>query len=92
MSRLNVFREGAIIMKKKNIVSLIDMQNGQLGKVSVTLGGIGFTNKLDALGVRKGANIIKKSAFLAQGPIVILVGGTELAIGYGMASKIMVEV
>lgn len=79
-------------MKQKNLISISEMHNGQVGKVSIATGGAGLANKLDAMGVRRGATILKKSACIARGPIVILVGGTEIAIGYGMASKIMVEV
>jgi ferrous iron transport protein A len=71
---------------------LCNMRNGQMGTVVEINGGIGIVSKLDSLGIRMGVSVIKKSALIARGPLVVQVHGTEIAMGYGMASKIVVEV
>ena len=79
-------------MGNKKKVFLTDMKNGQNGVVIGVSGGIGIISKLEALGVRKGVKILKKSAHIGRGPIIVIACGTEMAIGYGMASRIIVEV
>lgn len=49
------------------------------------------TKKLGALGLREGTTINMVSAQPFHGPIVIRVGTTDLALGYGMARKILVR-
>lgn len=73
-------------------ITLVSMSNGQSGIIYAIRGGRGMTTRLEALGVRIGAEIIKKSSLMRGGPVIIAVGNTEIAIGYGMASKIIVEV
>lgn len=47
--------------------------------------------KLEAMGIRLGAVIEKKSSALRRGPIVIEKGSTQVALGYGIARGILVE-
>lgn len=75
--------------KKK---ALTAMKNGQAGVLVEINGGAGMRAKLEAMGVRLGARITKKSALMGGGPVIIGVGNTEIAIGYGMASRILMEV
>ena len=56
------------------------------------LGGYGFINRLNALGIRLCKKITKVSSMLMRGPIIVDVDNMTIAIGYGMAQKIMVEV
>lgn len=79
-------------MTNEAIVELSKLRNGQSGRVVNITGGIGIISKLEALGIRKGIIVTKKSALIARGPVIVLAGGTEIAMGYGMASKIFVEV
>ncbi len=73
-------------------VSLIEMEAGKSGTIVEVLGGRGHVNRLDALGIRLCKNITKVSSMLMRGPIVVGVGNSTIAIGYGMARKIIVEV
>lgn len=73
-------------------ITLISMKNAQSGIVVAVKGGKGMINKLESLGIRLGVRITKKSAVIGGGPVIIGVGNTELAIGHGMASRILVEV
>jgi ferrous iron transport protein A len=45
---------------------------------------------LEAIGVRPGVTIEKLTGSPFGGPVVIRIGHMRLAIGYGMASKVMV--
>ncbi len=79
-------------MSQTQKVTLASMRNGQRGIIYAIHGGRGMSTRLEALGVRIGAEIIKKSSLMRGGPVIIAVGNTEIAIGYGMASRIIVEV
>ncbi len=51
-----------------------------------------MTRRLSALGIRPGKRLTKVSAMFMRGPVTVRVGGTEIALGFGMASRIVVEV
>lgn len=79
-------------MSQKKIVSIADVPRGQ-GGVIVDLGGgeLG-RRRLEDLGLRPGKCAVKVSGQPLRGPIVIQVGGTRVAVGHGMARRIMIEV
>lgn len=70
---------------------LTQLEQRQKGKVIELIGGRGFLTKLDALGIRIGVEVIKLSSISQKGPVIIQVGDTQVALGYGMAKKIIVE-
>ncbi len=74
------------------MISLNDLPNGQKGIIIAINGGHGLVEKLDALGIRAGKEITKVNNQWMKGPLIIRSDNTEIAIGYGMAHKIMVEV
>ena len=76
-------------MKK---LTLTQMQIGQKGTVVQIKGGLGATRRLEVLGVRPGRNIAKVSSHFWRGPVTVKVDSSIIAIGYGMASKVLVEV
>ena len=65
---------------------------GQSGKVVEIDGGVGLVNRLSAMGIRPGRKITKLSSMLMRGPVTVQQGSTRLAIGFGMARKILVEI
>ena len=73
-------------------VSLTNMKSGQSGVLVEFLGGHGMTSRLDALGLRLCKKIRKVSSMLMRGPIVVEVDGFQIAVGYGVASRIIVEI
>lgn len=73
-------------------VNLVRMQAGQSGKVVEIQGGHGMVNRLSALGIRPGKRVTKVSAMLMRGPVTIQVDRAQVAVGFGMASRIIVEV
>jgi len=72
-------------------VTLRQMRSGDKGKIIEVQGGPGMVRRLDALGIRPGKKIIKISSMLMRGPITVQVGHTRVAIGFGMANRIIVE-
>jgi len=73
-------------------ISLTHLKRGQSGRVIQIMGGFGMTRRLSALGIRPGKRITKVSAMFMRGPVTVRVGHSEIAIGFGMASRIIVEV
>lgn len=72
-------------------MSLAEIPSGRNAIIRGILGGFGLSRRLDALGIRTGKKIVKVSTPLARGPVVLRCGNTQLAIGFGMARKIIVE-
>ncbi|MCM8770262.1 MAG: ferrous iron transport protein A [Candidatus Omnitrophica bacterium] len=75
-------------MKK---ISLLQLRANHKGKVVEIQGGMGLQNRLLHMGVFKGKEITKLSHLGLRGPVVIKAGRTILALGHGMAAKIVVE-
>ena len=75
-----------------NRVSLAQMRTGQKGKIVRIDGGYGLARKLDALGIRVGKEITKISKQWMRGPVLLRQDNTQLALGFGMASKVLVEI
>ena len=72
-------------------VSLAQMQSGQSGTVGQIQGGHGLVNRLNALGIMPGKRITKISSMFMRGPVTIQVDRVQIAIGFGIARKIMVS-
>jgi ferrous iron transport protein A len=72
-------------------VSLAEMRSGQTGTVVAVLGGHGLVRRLDALGIRPGRKVMKLSSTLFRGPVIVRANGAQVAVGFGMAKKIVVE-
>lgn len=79
-------------MDKKITLPLSKMKTDQKGMVVQIAGGHGFNSRLEAMGIRAGQEITKVSSMLMAGPVVVKVGNTEIALGFGMAKKVIVEV
>jgi ferrous iron transport protein A len=73
-------------------LTLTEMKTGQTGTVVGVLGGHGLIRRLDALGIRPGKKVTKISSTLFHGPVTLKVDNTQVAVGFGMARKIIVEV
>jgi len=78
-------------MTEGRLITLRQMLAGQSGVVANIEGGHGLVNRLNALGIRPGKRITKVSSMLMRGPVTIQVGNTQVAIGFGMANKIIVK-
>lgn len=73
-------------------LSIVEMKAGEQGTIFEILGSIGLTRRLVAMGMRPGVTIEKMTGSPFGGPVIIRIGHMRLAIGYGMAGKVMVEV
>ena len=71
---------------------LTKMQTGQTGKVTRVHGGHGFRRRLEAMGIRPGMRVTKVSGQIMRGPIIVKIGQSQIAIGFGMAHRVFVEV
>jgi len=78
-------------MVKSNLISLTKMHSGYSGVVVEIQGGFGLISRLNPLGIMPGKKITKVSSMLGQGPVTVEVDRAQLAIGFGMANKIMVK-
>lgn len=78
-------------MHRNEQLSLAQMRTGQVGTVVEVLGGHGLIRRLDALGIRPGKKVTKLSSTLFHGPVILRADNTQVAIGFGMARKIIVE-
>lgn len=72
-------------------VTLRQMRAGQSGIVFQIQGGRGLVSRLSALGIRPGQRITKVGSMFMRGPVTIQVGNAQVAIGFGMANRIIVE-
>ena len=76
---------------QNRVVTLAEMKAGQMGIVVEVLGGRGLIQRLDALGIRPGKKVTKLSSTLFRGPIMLRVNNSQVAIGFGMARKIIIK-
>jgi len=75
-----------------NIISLDRLKIGQKGKIIRLDGGIFFQEKAHSLGIRVGKKVAVLSSMPFRGPIAFKFDNVEIAIGRGMAQKIILEV
>ena len=76
-------------MKK---ISLAQLKANHKGKVTEILGGANLQSRLMNMGLYKGKELIKLSHIGLEGPAVVKVGRSILALGHGVAKKIIIEV
>jgi ferrous iron transport protein A len=67
------------------------MAGGEEGVVAGVEGGRGLAQKLHAIGIRPGVRLIKTSGQFLRGPVTVRLGNLEVAIGFGMASRVIME-
>lgn len=72
-------------------MDLTQMKVGQVGTVVGIQGGHGLMRRLQALGIRVGVRVIKVSSQIMRGPVTVQIGNARVAIGFGMARKIIVR-
>lgn len=75
-------------MKK---ISLEQMKANHKGKVFEILGGVNLQNRLMNMGIYKGREVTKLGHIGLRGPVIIKTGRSILALGHGMAAKIILE-
>lgn len=73
-------------------VDLTLLQEGESGVVVDIQGGYGLVRRLESMGIRVGKKVTKVSSQFMRGPITLRIDNYQVALGFGMARKIMVRV
>ena len=76
----------------KQQTTVAQMKAGQKGTVAQIAGGHGQVRRLQALGIRPGKRITKVSSMFRRGPVTIQIDNTQVALGLGIANRIVVEI
>jgi ferrous iron transport protein A len=71
-------------------MALTQLKSGQTATVASIQGGYGMVRRLNALGIYEGKSVTKISGQWMHGPVIVRIGSTDVAIGYGMARRIFV--
>ena len=79
-------------MKNSTVIPLSRLASGQSGQVVDFGGGWGVKRRVQAMGIRPGKRITKISGMFMRGPVVVKVDNAQVAVGWGMAQKIMVRI
>lgn len=79
------------IIETSLIKCLTECEKGEIVTILSVTTGIKAKRRLANLGIVPGIKILKKKSAPLKGPIEIIVRGTSLVIGRGLASKIMVK-
>ena len=73
------------------LLPLTEMRNGQQGIVAEVNGGQGTINRLTSLGIRRGQKVTRIGGLFLRGPVTVQLDKGQVAIGFRMASKILVK-
>jgi DtxR family transcriptional regulator, Mn-dependent transcriptional regulator len=77
--------------RKENLIALSELKQGQSGKIQFIRGGHTVLQRLLDMGLTPSTKITLTKAAPFDGPIEVLVRGSKLAIGKGIASKVFVD-
>ncbi len=72
-------------------ISLAQIKTNRKAKIAEIAGGANLQNRLMNMGMHKGREIVKLSHIGLKGPVVVKAGRSILALGHGVAAKIMLE-
>jgi len=76
---------------EKSEISLNELADGQRANIISVLGGKMLTKRLADLGITSGTEVKVIRRTLFSGPVQVEVAGSRLVLGWGLASKIVVE-
>jgi ferrous iron transport protein A len=75
---------------KKMKRTLVDLANNEEGVILSVEGGMGAREKLEVMGIRPGKKVKKMSSQIFKGPVVIEIDGRDIALGHGLAKKVLI--
>jgi len=78
-------------ISKGRITPLSDTKPGESGTIIEITGGAGLINRLNSLGIIPRKRVKNVSSMFMRGPVTIEVDRSRVAIGFGMAQKILVQ-
>ena len=70
---------------------LTELKKGETAEIIAVDGGAAMQQRLSALGIVQGKIVKKLSTIRMGGPLVLLIDRAQVAIGQGMAKKIVVK-
>lgn len=73
-------------------IDLTQMQPRESGIITEIRGGHGLKRRIQSLGIRPDKKITKVSSHFWRGPQTIEIDNIQIAIGFGMAKRIFVQV
>ena len=73
------------------LITLDKLKPNEKGVVQKIDGGRLLMDRLNALGIRQGKEITKISSMFMNGPVTIQIDRSQVAIGLGMAKKILIS-
>ena len=73
------------------VVSLTSVKSGSKVRVIRVRGGLGIRQRLSCLGIHPGDSMLLQKSGFMQGPVLVNVHGNQVALGRGIAAKILVE-
>jgi ferrous iron transport protein A len=73
------------------MVTLVEFSEGESARVVSIEGGSDIVKRLYHLGIREGVKIKKLVGMSRKGPIIVKISHSQVALGRGMASRIMVD-
>jgi ferrous iron transport protein A len=76
---------------KTKVMTLAQLKGNTKAKILDITGGKALTGRLMNMGIYKGKELLKLSHIGLRGPVVVKAGRTILALGHGIAEKIIVE-
>jgi len=71
--------------------SLNQLESDERGVIEGINGGQSLIDRLNALGIRPGKEITKISSMFMRGPVTVQIDRSQVAIGMGMAKKILIR-
>ena len=74
------------------VTALNELKSNESGTIREIQGGVALIRRLGALGIIPGQRIKKISSMFSRGPVTVQVNRSQIALGFGMASKILVDV
>jgi len=72
-------------------MSLANLKVGAEAEILSLEGGKGFQARLRALGLAEGQRVKKLSEVGLGGPVIVLINRAQIAIGKGMARRVMLK-
>ena len=89
-SRKHARHHRTILSENRLRISLSEMAVGEEGTLLSCQGGRLFVNRLASLGFTPGVRVIMVQNY-GHGPLLVTVRGSQVALGRGEATKIIVE-
>jgi len=74
------------------IIDLTQLKPGESGIIVELHKGHLFTKRMQNMGIRAGKKIKKISSHFWRGPQTVQIDNTKVAMGFGMAKKILVKI